>query len=170
MSPGEHEVVAPIPVQRAFRATALALAGDFSDLLDQLVAGYAYRCGERPAPPAAPGVYVFADGPLVIHVGRTRNLQARRRDQTGPSNDRHTATLAFRLAVAKATAAHADLPMTRALLERESRFRKYFIDAKSHVRDLDFRCIELADSPRQAMFEIFASVALGLPPELWRTH
>lgn len=160
----------PIPVDPQHLAQALALTEDFEQLLDQLVSGHVYRCGERPAPPVRPGVYVFAHGPVVVHVGRTRNLQARRRDQTGPANDHFSATAAFRLAVAKATADHADLPVTRELLALDERFVPYFKEAKAHLRDLDFRCVEIADPPKQAMFEMFASIALGLPREIWNTH
>lgn len=160
-----------IPVDHALRAEALALAAEFGDLLDQLVSGHVYRCGKRPAPPKAPGVYLFAEGESVLHVGRTRNLQSRRRDQTGLSNDRFTATNAFRRAVADAAAAgHEGLPKNRAELEAHATFKPYFAAAKQRMRAADFRCVQLSDPPRQAMFEIFASIALDLPRKLWLTH
>lgn len=160
-----------IPIDPALRAEAVTLAEDFGQLLDQLVSGHVYRCGELPAPPVAPGVYLLAEGNDVLHVGRTRNLQERRRNQTGLNNDRSTATHAFRRAVADATTAgHLGLPGKRAELEVHPTFGPYFQAAKQRMRACDFRCVEIADPPKQAMFEIFASIALGLPHELWRTH
>jgi len=159
----------PLAIDPENRAAALALCEGFADLLEALVAGHVYRCGERPAPPTLAGVYVFSDGPDVVHVGRTRNLQTRRRNQTGLRNTRHVATHAFRRATTAARAAHDDLPRTRDALERDPRFTPYFDAEKQYLRTLDLRCVELDDPPKQAMFEIAASVALGLPRELWRT-
>lgn len=160
-----------IPIDPALRVEALALTEDFGGLLDQLVSGHVFRCGERPAPPVAPGVYLFAEASEVLHVGRTRNLQARRREQAGLNNDRYTASHAFRRAIADATAAgHSDLPRKRAELEVHPTFSPYFQAAKRRMRACDFRCVEIADPPEQAMFEIVASIALGLPRELWQTH
>lgn len=160
-----------IPIDPGLRAEAMALTEDFGRLLGELASGHVYRCGEPPAPPRTPGVYLLAEGDDVLHVGRTRNLQARRRDQTGLNNDRYTATHAFRRAVADATTAgHLGLPGKRAELEVDPTFAPYFQAAKQRLRACDFRCVKIADPPQQAMFEIFASIALGLPPELWRTH
>lgn len=160
-----------IPIDPALRAEAVALTEDFGRLLDQLVSGHVFRCGELPAPPMAPGVYLFAEANDVLHVGRTRNLQARRREQTGLNNDRYTASHAFRRAVADATAAgHSGLPSRRAELEVHPTFAPYFQAAKQRMRACDFRCVEIADPPQQAAFEIFASIALGLSRELWQTH
>jgi hypothetical protein len=35
---------------------------------------------------------------------------------------------------------------------------------------MDFRCVVIEDHPTQALFEIFASVALGSPYNSWETH
>ena len=158
-----------LPVDPDLRAAALALCEGFAELLDALVSGHVYRCGQRPAPPTGAGVYVFSDGGQVVHVGRTRNLQARRRNQTGLNNTRDVATHAFRRASATARDAHDDLPRTRKGLEHDPRFKPFFDAEKQYLRTLDFRCVELEDPAEQAMFEIVASVALGLPRELWRT-
>lgn len=168
---GQNQGMDEIPIDPALRSEAMALTEDFGPLLNELVSGHAYRCGEQPAPPVAPGVYLLAEGNDVLHVGRTRNLQVRRRNQTGLRNDRFTATHAFRRAIADVTAAgHLSLPGKRAELETHPTFKPYFQAAKQRVRACDFRCVEIADPPQQAAFEIFASIALGLPRELWRTH
>ena len=112
-APKAKDLFVTIPVAPDLRNLALALTDGFSELLDDLLGGHIYRCGERPAPPTAPGVYLLAEHDRVLHVGRTRNLQARRRDQTGLGNDRFTATFAFRLAVDNASAECEDLPTKR---------------------------------------------------------
>lgn len=170
-STGQNEDMNAIPIDPALRAEAVTLTEDFGPLLNQLVSGHVFRCGELPAPPVAPGVYLFAEANDVLHVGRTRNLQARRREQTGLNNDRYTASHAFGRAVADATATgHSDLPSKRAELEVHLTFAPYFQAAKQRMRACDFRCVEIADPAQQATFEIFASLALGLPRELWKTH
>jgi hypothetical protein len=160
----------PIPVDGARRAQAHALTGDFDRWLDALVSGPAYRYRTAPAPPALPGVYLFAEGPRVMHVGRTRNLQARRRDQTSPSGNRFVATFAFRLARHGAAEAHDDLPVARAQLAADERFARCFAEAKARVQAMDFRCVVIEQDAPQAMFEVFASIALGAPYNLWTTH
>jgi hypothetical protein len=146
------------------------LTGDFDRWLDALVSGWAYRYRTRPAPPAEPGVYLFADGPRVMHVGRTRNLQARRRDQTSPGGDRFVATFAFLMARHRAAEAHDDLPTVRDLLAADERFIPLFVEAKVQVQAMDFRCVVIEEDAQQAMFEVFASVALGSPYNFWATH
>lgn len=115
-------------------------------------------------------VYLFAVGSNVMHVGRTKNLQARRRDQTSLSADRYVATFAFLLARHRAGLKHGDLPTTRADLEADDRFFPVFVRAKEDVREMDFRCVEIEDHTEQALFEIFASVALGSKYNFWETH
>ncbi|MGA2163178.1 MAG: hypothetical protein ABSH36_01770 [Solirubrobacteraceae bacterium] len=144
--------------------------GDFDELLDELARGHVYRCGVLPAPPQRPGVYLFADGPNVMHVGRTKNLQERRRSQTGPSGDRFTATFPFLLARLRAAEAHDDLPNARDELGADHRFVPFFVQAKAEVRAMDFRCVVIENHARQAIFEIFASVALHSPYNFWETH
>jgi hypothetical protein len=159
-----------IPVDDTLRAQAHALTGDFDRWLDALVSGSVYRHRVPPAPPAQPGVYVFAEGPQVMHVGRTRNLQARRRDQTSPSGDRFVATFAFLMARHRAVEAHDDLPTVRGQLAADERFTRFFANAKAQVQAMEFRCVVIEQHAQQAMFEIFASVALGALYNSWATH
>lgn len=169
ISHGDVETPA-IPVDGAARAAAHALDDNFDALLDALVGGQVYRCRVLPTPPRQPGVYLFAAGPNVMHVGRTRNLQARRRDQTSPSGDRFVATFPFLLARHRAAEVHDDLPTARDALAADARFVPFFIDAKADVRGMDFRCVVIEDAATQALFEIFASVALRSPYNFWETH
>lgn len=166
-------MAAPIPtitVDDAHRATAHALTGNFDRWLDALVTGPIYLPRVPPAPPIAPGVYLFAEGSRVMHVGRTKNLQERRRDQTSPSGDRFVATFAFLMARHRAVEAHKDLPRARDQLEADVRFVPFFTQAKAEVRAMGFRCVVIEDHAQQAVFEIFASIALDSPYNFWETH
>jgi hypothetical protein len=162
--------VPQLPIDPQHLAEARVLCERFDQLLERLTCGEVYRCGEAPAPPTAAGVYAFSEGDVVFHVGRTTNLQRRRREQTGLNNDRNTATYAFRIAAAEAYAAHQDLPKKREDLERHPEFTPYFRAWKERVRNMDFRCVEIEEAPQRYGFEMLASIALGLPPELWEEH
>lgn len=144
---------------------------DFDAMLDELVQAPVYRCGELPAPPKTAGVYVFAQDGVVFHVGRTGNLQERRRNQTGLTNDRHTATFAFRKAVEDARRQFPHLSsLTRGDLEAHPDFKPLFQTWKENVRGMDMRFIEIASASKRHLFEMMASMALGLPEELWDEH
>jgi hypothetical protein len=151
-------------------AAAHTLVGNFDGLLEDLVSGHVYRCRERQAPPRSPGVYCFSQGEQVMHVGRTKDLQARRQNQTSPKGDRFVATFPFLLARHRAAEVRDDLPTDRGELEADERFKPFFTEAKEDVRAMEFRCVEIENHPLQAMFEIFASVALDSRYNFWETH
>jgi hypothetical protein len=159
-----------VPVNKEHQAAAHALTESFDRWLDALVSGPVYRTRVAPAPPAEPGVYLFAEGSRVMHVGRTKNLQERRRSQTSPSGDRFVTTFAFLMARHRAAEARSDLPNRRGQLATDDRFAPFFSQAKAEVRAIDFRCVVIADHAQQAMFEVFASIALDSPYNFWETH
>lgn len=155
----------PVPLQEAND-----LSSEFDALVTELAESHEYRCGELPAPPQAPGVYLLAEGEDVLHVGRTRNLQARRRNHTMPGGGRNTATFAFLLARLAAQAHPDPLPRGREALEADPDFTNYFKQAKQRVRAMAFQCVVVGEPARQASFEIYASVALRSPHNDWQTH
>lgn len=161
----------PLDVDPQLRAAARAICEDFDELLDELIADPVFRCGELPAPPKTAGVYVFSENGVVMHVGRTGSLQRRRQEHTGLNNDRHAATFAFRKAIADAVAAHPELDgMPRATLEMHPLFKPYFEAWKQRVRAMDMRCVEISSAAKRHIFEMMASMALGLPEALWDEH
>jgi hypothetical protein len=70
----------------------------------------------------------------------------------------------------RAAEAHSDLPNGRGQLAIDDRFIPFFIQAKTEVRAMDFRCVVIADHVQQAVFEVFASIALNSPYNFWETH
>jgi hypothetical protein len=160
----------PIHVHADHLARANELIYGFDELLDQLVSAQPFRCGVLPAPPHSPGVYLFAQDDVVMHVGRTRDLRLRRRNQSASNGTRTSATFAFQLARHRAHENLEGLPTRREDLEADERFVPLFQAAKDEVREMDFLCVVIADHARQALFEIFASIALGAVHASWRTH
>lgn len=80
------------------------------------------------------------------------------------------ATFAFLMARHAAAEAHDDLPTGRAQLAADGRFAPFFAEAKRRVQAMDFRCVVIEEDAQQAMFEVFASVALDAPYNFWATH
>lgn len=160
----------PIAVDSRRQVVGWSLTENFDALLRDLIGSPVYRPNVAPAPPVAPGVYLFAEADVVLHVGRTRNLQQRRREQTSLRGGGNAATFAFRMARAEAMREHADLPTARAALAVHAAFAEYLERARERTRRMDFRCVRIEDDAQQAMFEIFASVTLGALHNEWRTH
>ncbi len=80
------------------------------------------------------------------------------------------ATFAFFMARHRADEVHNDLPNARSQLAADDRFGAFFVEAKTQVRAMDFRCVVIEDHAQQAVFEIFASVALDSLYNVWETH
>ena len=55
-------------------------------------------------------------------------------------------------------------------LAKHPTFVPYFATRKARVRGMDFRCVEIESAPQRAVFEMHASMALGLPEHLWNEH
>ncbi len=137
-------------------------------LLDELVADPAYLIDDEL--PETAGVYLFADGDEVLHVGRTRNFSERRKAQCYLKGTHHSASAAFKLARQEARDDGVPLPRTRKETQSDAGFIPYFDRARQRFREAEFRFVVIDDPPVQTVFEIYASIALGLPRELWLTH
>lgn len=55
-------------------------------------------------------------------------------------------------------------------LAQDPGFIEAFTEAKSRIRNMDYRFVEETDGTRQALLEIYCSVALGTPYNDFRTH
>jgi hypothetical protein len=49
-------------------------------------------------------------------------------------------------------------------------FSQAFTEAKARIREMDYRYVEETDQTRQALLEIYASVALKTPYNDFNTH
>lgn len=110
------------------------------------------------------GVYVFYENtePKPVYVGRSNKMRERIQ-QHGRNSSRHnSASFAFLLAVDSAQKQGIDCrSRSREDLESDEKFSPWFSDAKQRVRQMQCRVVEVTDAIEQAVFEIYAALALG---------
>jgi hypothetical protein len=131
---------------------------EFSDLATQAVP-------ER-------GIYLLSEGGRHLYVGRSDSVRERLKNHCAVSATYHKATFAFRLArescgVPKATYKPEG---SRAHLMTQGHFRAAFDAQKARLREVDIRVLEEADPNRQALLEMYASIALGTPYNDFGNH
>lgn len=118
------------------------------------------------------GIYLFSEGDLHLYVGRTRQFIKRMAQHTRPSSQHNQAVFAFRLAregTGRIKASYGG-EWTRVGLCLDEEFSKAFTAAKARVRTMDLRFVEEPDPLRQALLEIYVSVALQTPYNDFNTH
>jgi predicted GIY-YIG superfamily endonuclease len=128
--------------------------------------------GQLPRGMPASGVYLFSDGEQHLYVGRSRNMRRRYGLHTRPSAQHNQASFAFLLAREATGALTATYTQKggRKELAQDPGFIEAFTEAKSRIRNMDYRFVEETDGTRQALLEIYCSVALGTPYNDFRTH
>lgn len=110
------------------------------------------------------GVYVFYEGNMPMYVGRVgrsskQTMVNRIRQHTNPSSGHNQAVFAFKLlqeALDVSTGHGARFSRAELAQKYDSKFR----EQKERVRNMDVRAVEIVDSPTQAIFEIYAVLAL----------
>ncbi|WP_297341007.1 hypothetical protein [Pseudophaeobacter sp.] len=128
--------------------------------------------GQLPRGMPASGVYLFSDGEQHLYVGRSRNMRRRYGLHTRPSADHNQASFAFLLAreaTGMQTASYKQKGGRKELAE-DPDFFEAFTHAKSRIRNMNYRFVEETDGTRQALLEIYCSVALETPYNDFRTH
>ena len=113
------------------------------------------------------GVYVFFEGNKPIYVGRSNRLKKRLKEHSQRSSV-HSATLAFR--IAKQNTSTLQKKQTNEQLMKNRDFVEEFEAAKDRIARAKIRFIEIEDQIEQAMFEIYASLALGTELNNFGTH
>jgi hypothetical protein len=115
------------------------------------------------------GVYVFYENDRPMYVGRSNSMRSRILRHGRQSSGHNQATFAFILAkeqmkVDKKTST------TREELERAPGFDQAFFEARQRVREMRIRVIPIDDQIVQALFEIYAALALKTPYNDFGTH
>lgn len=155
-------------MNEAFRQFADSLHPAFERLLNMspVTAGSI----PRHAPNAC--IYLFSEGNRHLYAGRTKNFRQRMGNHSNPSSSHNQAALAFRLACE--TSGKSTVPYSkdkgRACLATDPDFDQAFIAAKARVRAMALRFVEELDPTKQALLEIYASVALSTPYNNFETH
>ena len=115
--------------------------------------------GFLPAGAPSRAVYLFTENGIHLYVGRTNRLRQRYREHvSGKNND---APFAFKLARYETRIFKSRGGPTRKALEQDPAFGLAFRNAKTQVRNMEFRYVEETDDYRQCLLEIYATVELS---------
>lgn len=151
----------------------------FADLVESLHPKFEELIGLLPVrgnlPKDVPkqGVYLFSEGDTHLYVGRSNSIRSRYDDHCGLRATDKTAAFAFKLAreaVGKIKASYKAGDDSRIGLMQNQKFREAFESAKERIRGMDFRFIEETDQNRQALLEIYCTVALKTKYNDFNTH
>lgn len=118
------------------------------------------------------GIYVFYEGNKPLYVGRSNRLKGRIQEHGQPSSDHYSATLAFNIAD-EAMGQGKKIPRnvaTRKEKERAPGFAIAFFKARMRVAEMRIRVVEIEDQIEQALFEIYAHLALKTKYNDFGTH
>ena len=115
------------------------------------------------------GVYVFYENDKPIYVGRSNNMRTRLRQHGRESSGHNQATFAFILAKEQMKV-DKKASTTREQLEKAPGFEEAFYEARRRVREMKIRFIPIGDQIDQALFEIYAALALRTPYNDFGTH
>ena len=117
------------------------------------------------------GVYVFFEDNKPIYVGRSNRLKERLKEHSQKGADHYSATLAFKIAKQNnSTLQGKERKQTSEQLMKNRDFVEEFEAAKNRIARTKIRFIEIEDQIEQAMFEIYAHLALNTRYNDFRTH
>jgi len=118
------------------------------------------------------GIYLFSEDQEHLYVGRSKNIRGRIARHSRPGATHRMAAFAFRLA--REATGHLDASYkkegSRSKLMQDPAFRAAFDQAKTRIREMDVRFVEVANPVRQALLEIYVAVSLRTPYNDFRTH
>jgi hypothetical protein len=117
-------------------------------LLEQLLNCEPRQRGVRPAAPERPGVYLFTEDGKPIYVGQTRNFRRRWGEHSRPSSPENSTPFAFNIARQETIRQNIDVTGSRKAVSSLPDFAELFGAAKSRVRAMEFRFVEIEDPPR----------------------
>jgi hypothetical protein len=118
------------------------------------------------------GIYLLTEGGRHLYVGRSDNICGRLKNHCAVSAAYHKATFAFRLTreVCGVLKASYKPEGSRADLMTQEHFRTAFNAQKARLREADIRVVEEADPNRQALLEMYVSIALATPYNDFANH
>jgi len=117
------------------------------------------------------GVYVFYENDKALYVGRSNRLKKRLQEHGRLSSTHNSAPFAFNLAKEKMQRAKEIPPYVRRKeLEHAPGFDYAFFEAKNRVAEMKIRVMQIDDQVTQALFEIYAALALNTPYNDFSTH
>ena len=150
-----------------------AMAESLHPSFERLVAASPCTAGRLPTDMPLSGVYLFTEEGRHLYVGRTNGMRKRYARHCNPGATHRMAAFAFRLAreaTGRAKASYKAGEDSREGLVLNPEFLAAFTEAKARIRRMDYRFVEEADQTRQALLEIYCSVALATPYNDFNTH
>jgi hypothetical protein len=157
---GGHRVVARLEEEIGHQAFD-AMVRRLPALLDELSGRPPKPVAQHDPIPAAPGVYLFSDGPTPLYVGNTSDLRERLRQQVDAAAPPDQSSLAWRLALRDARERGLATPETPEELKADPNGAECLRRACQRVAGMDVRFIEIDDPITRTVFEIYAAQALG---------
>jgi hypothetical protein len=117
------------------------------------------------------GIYVFYDEKdQPLYVGRSDRMRIRLLAHGRPSSGHESATFAFILAKGNLGPHETGIIRSRRELQMDEKFSKKYLEKKEEVSKMKVRVIEIIDPAEQALFEIYASLELQTPYNVWENH
>lgn len=118
------------------------------------------------------GIYLLTEGDRHLYVGRSDSIRQRLRGHCAVSATHHKAAFAFRLAREACGVPKASYRPegSRAHLMTQEHFQAAFEAQKARLREMDIRVVEEVDPNRQALLEMYVSIALGTPYNDFANH
>jgi len=118
------------------------------------------------------GIYLLTEGSRHLYVGRSDNIRQRLRGHCAGGATHHKAAFAFRLAREACGVQKASYKPegSRADLMTKEHFQSAFKEQKARLREMDIRVVEEVDPNRQALLELYVSIALGTPYNDFANH
>lgn len=152
-------------MNEVFRQHVEQLHGKF----EALIAMHPVTLDRLPRAVPTSGVYLFSEGAAHLYVGRSKRVRQRLRYHTGSADDAPFAFKLAREATGNTRASYSKKGSRKELLA-DPVFRTAFQAAKDRIRRMDIRFVEEADSYRQALLEIYATICVGAPYNDFDTH
>lgn len=146
---------------------------DLHPFFEELVGMPPRSTKEIPTKTKLSGVYLFSEGSTHLYVGRSRNIRRRYMDHTRVGALHNQASFAFLIArkvQAKQAPSYRSDELSREGLSKNPAFAAAFTAAKTRVGNMDLRFIEQGDSTKQALLEIYCSIALDTEFNEFKTH
>ncbi len=108
------------------------------------------------------GVYVFYENGRAMYIGRSNNLSSRIEGHGAASGTQYGATFAFKLLKEKVG---EEKCQGKTRKEIQAEFTAEYQAERVRVRNMEVKVVEVNDQVEQAIFEIYAILALRTTPK-----
>jgi len=143
----------------------------FPAYLERLIESDPIVLSDLSASPKMAGIYVFLEKGSPVYVGRSRNFRQRMKSHFTTKNE-NASSFVYLMAFESSgrTKASYKKEGSRKQLYHDPEFREnYLLPANARLKVMDIKFIEITDCTEQALFEIYAAMALKTKYNSFRT-